>query len=144
MQRLHAAGFDRLLPQLEQPVLGICLGMQLLFARLEEGEASGLGVLDDTVHRLSAAPGRPVPHMGWNRLKRLREDPLLDGIMHDDYVYFVHSYAAPVSGSTLATTQYGAEFASVVRCRNFWGAQFHPERSAGPGARVLQNFLRLQ
>ncbi len=118
--------------------------MQLLFARLEEGDASGLGVLSDTVHRLSAAPGRPVPHMGWNRLQRLREDPLLEGITDDDYLYFVHSYAAPVSNSTLAVTRYGSEFASVVRCRNFWGTQFHPERSAEAGARVLQNFLGLQ
>lgn len=144
MHRLHAAGFDQVLLQLEQPVLGICLGMQLLFAKLEESHVSGLGVLDDTVHRLNAAPGRPVPHMGWNRLKRLRDDPLLDGITDDDYVYFVHSYAAPVSGSTLAATHYGADFASVVRCRNFWGAQFHPERSAEPGARLLENFLGLQ
>ena len=144
MQRLRAAGMDILLPRLEQPVLGICLGMQLLFARLEEGAASGIGVLDDTVRRLYAAPGRPVPHMGWNRLNRLRDDPLLEGVANDDYVYFVHSYAAPVSASTLAATHYGDEFASVVRCRNFWGTQFHPERSAEPGARVLENFLGLE
>ena len=144
MQRLHTAGFDRVLPQLEQPVLGICLGMQLLFAKLEEGQTNGLGVLDETVHRLDAAPGRPVPHMGWNRLQRLRDDPLLEGITDDDYVYFVHSYAAPVSGWTVTATCYGAEFSSVVRCRNFWGAQFHPERSAEPGARLLENFLGLQ
>jgi glutamine amidotransferase len=144
MQRLHKGGFGQVLPRLEQPVLGICLGMQLLFTRLEEGDANGLSILDDTVHRLEAAPGRPVPHMGWNRLKRLRDDPLLEGIAADDYVYFVHSYAAPVSSSTLAATLYGAEFASVVRRRNFWGAQFHPERSAEAGARVLRNFLELQ
>jgi glutamine amidotransferase len=144
MRRLQTTGFDEAVPRLSQPVLGICLGMQLLFKRSEENGARGLGVLPDTVQRLHAEPGRPVPHMGWNRLRRLRHDPLLEGIGDDDYLYFVHSYAAPVSNSTLASTDYGAEFAAVVRYRNFWGAQFHPERSAKAGARLLANFLRLQ
>lgn len=144
MRRLQVAGFDEVLPTLSQPVLGICLGMQLLFDRSEENAARGLGVLPDSVQRLHAEPGRPVPHMGWNRLRRLRDDPLLDGIGDEDYVYFVHSYAAPVSGCTLAATEYGTEFSSIVRNGNFWGVQFHPERSAAPGARLLGNFLRLQ
>lgn len=144
MRRLQSAGFDEVLPRLSQPVLGICLGMQLLFTRTEENSARCLGVLPHAVERLHAQPGRPVPHMGWNRLRRLREDPLLEGLGDEDYVYFVHSFAAPVSSSTLAATEYGAEFSAVVRNGNFWGAQFHPERSAAPGARLLANFLRLQ
>lgn len=141
MRRLRLAGLDRLLPELSQPVLGICLGMQLLFKRSEEGQADGLGVLPDTVQRLRAEPGRPVPHMGWNRLQRLRDDPLMEGIRDQDYVYFVHSYAVQACDSTVATTDYGERLSAVVRQGNFWGAQFHPERSGAAGARVLANFL---
>jgi glutamine amidotransferase len=144
MQRLRNSGVAALLPRLEQPVLGICLGMQLLFSRSEEGSTDCLGILPGTVQRLKAAPGLPVPHMGWNQLARLRDDPLLEGISADQYVYFVHSYAAPVCATTLATTEYGIAVAAVVRKDNFWGAQFHPERSAAPGARLLANFLRLE
>lgn len=144
MRRLQTAGFDKVLPTLSQPVLGICLGMQLLFERTEENSAHGLGVLPHEVQKLHAQPGLPVPHMGWNRMRRLRDDPLLEGLGEEDYVYFVHSFAAPVSASTLASTEYGSSFSAVVRNRNFWGAQFHPERSAAPGARLLANFLRLQ
>jgi glutamine amidotransferase len=144
MRRLRSAGLDRLLPGLEQPVLGICLGMQLLFERSEEGPADGLGVMPGTVQRMRAVPGRPVPHMGWNRLRPLREDALLAGLDEKDYVYFVHSYAAPVTAATLASAEYGAPFAAVARSRNFWGTQFHPERSGAAGARLLENFLRLR
>jgi glutamine amidotransferase len=143
MQRLRNSGVARTLPSLTQPVLGICLGMQLLFRRSEEGPADCLGLLPDTVRRLQPAPGRPVPHMGWNTLIPTRDDPLLEGIGADDYVYFVHSYAAPVSDMTLATTDYGSPLSAVVRRGNFWGTQFHPERSAEAGARILMNFLRL-
>jgi imidazole glycerol-phosphate synthase subunit HisH len=132
-----------LLPTLRQPVLGICLGMQLLFSRSEEGSTQCLGILSETVRRLRPSPGLPVPHMGWNQLAPLREDPILDGIARDDYVYFVHSYAVPVSDVTLATADYGIEVSAIVRKGNFWGAQFHPERSAATGARLLANFLRL-
>lgn len=144
MRRLQAAGFDKVLPTLSQPVLGICLGMQLLFDHTEENAARGLGVLPGSVQRLHSEPGRPVPHMGWNRLRRLHEDPLLEGIADEDHVYFVHSYAAPLCGFTLAAAEYGAEFSALVRNGNFCGAQFHPERSAAPGARLLANFLRLR
>jgi glutamine amidotransferase len=144
MQRLRSAGLATLLPSLRQPVLGICLGMQLLFQRSEEGSTDCLGILPETVRRLQPAPGLPVPHMGWNQLNPLRDDPLLEGIAPNDYVYFVHSYAAPVSAITLATADYGIPVSAIVRKGNFWGAQFHPERSAGTGARVLANFLRLE
>jgi glutamine amidotransferase len=143
MQRLHHSGVAALLPRLKQPVLGICLGMQLLFEHSEEGSTDCLGILPETVRRLRPAPGLPVPHMGWNQLEQLRDDPLLEGIAANEYVYFVHSYAAPVSGITLATAAYGIPVSAVVRKGNFWGAQFHPERSAATGARVLANFLRL-
>jgi glutamine amidotransferase len=143
MQRLRDRGVATLLPTLKQPVLGICLGMQLLFDHSEEGSTDCLGILPATVRRLQPAPGLPVPHMGWNQLAPLRDDPLLEGIAADEYVYFVHSYAAPVSSVTLATADYGIPVSALVRKGNFWGAQFHPERSAGTGARVLANFLRL-
>jgi glutamine amidotransferase len=131
------------LPSLTQPVLGICLGMQLLFQRSEEGNIDCLGILPDQVKRLQPAPGRPVPHMGWNQLAPLRGDPILEGISANDYVYFVHSFAVPVSDMTLASTEYGTALSAIVRRGNFWGTQFHPERSARSGARLLANFLRL-
>ena len=143
MKRLHATGLAEVLPTLQQPVLGICLGMQLLFKHSEEGAVDCLGIIPDTVRRLKAEPGRPVPHMGWNNLITLRGDPLLEGISESDYVYYVHSFAAPVSDITLARTDYGAQVSAVVRRGNFWGTQFHPERSATTGSRILANFLRL-
>lgn len=144
MKRLRESGVAALLPTLKQPVLGICLGMQLLFSHSEEGSTNCLGIIPAGVRRLTPAPGLPVPHMGWNQLNRLWDDPLLEGIGASDYVYFVHSYAAPVSGVTLATTDYGKAVSAVVRQGNFWGAQFHPERSAAAGARLLANFLRIE
>jgi glutamine amidotransferase len=143
MARLRAHGLISVLRTLTQPTLGICLGMQLLFARSEEGRAQCLGVLPDTVRKLNVAPGRPVPHMGWNQLEARRNDPLLEGIETKDYVYFAHSYAAPVLPATLASTDYSARFSAVIRRGNFCGTQFHPERSGRVGARLLENFLRL-
>jgi imidazole glycerol-phosphate synthase subunit HisH len=143
MKRLHAAGLTDVLPTLKQPVFGICVGMQVLFKGSEEGPVDCLGIIPDTVRKLRAAPGLPVPHMGWNTLVTLRDDPLMEGITASDYVYFVHSYAAPVSDVTLARTDYGAPVSAIVRRGNFWGAQFHPERSSLTGSRVLANFLRL-
>ncbi len=143
MQRLRQSGLAEVLPRLRQPVLGICLGMQLLFERSEEGMTECLGLLPGTVRRLKSAPGRPVPHMGWNQLTPSREDPLLEGIEPGEYFYFVHSYAVPVCEVTIAEVCYGEAFSAAVRRENFWGAQFHPERSAAAGARLLGNFLRL-
>lgn len=143
MRRLQASGIAEVLPQLQQPLLGICLGMQLLFNRSEEGEVDCLGIIPGAVRRLRPAAGHPVPHMGWNTLSRRRDDALLEHIEDHDYVYFVHSYAVSPSSATLATTDYGTEFSAVVRAGNFFGTQFHPERSAGAGARLLANFLRL-
>jgi glutamine amidotransferase len=143
MQRLRRSGVAQLLPSLRQPVLGICLGMQLLFERSAEGGTDCLGVLPGTVRRLEAAPGRPVPHMGWNQVAPTREDPLLAGIEPGAYFYFVHSYAAQAGDVTVAQADYGNAISAVVRRGNFWGTQFHPERSAAAGARLLANFLTL-
>jgi glutamine amidotransferase len=142
MQRLRDLQLDQCLTRLHQPVLGICLGMQLLYSQLEEGACAGLGLIAGTVSKLSAG-ALPVPHMGWNTCRRLQEDPLLAGMGADDYSYFVHGYAAALGPASLAATDYGGEFCAVVRQNNFWGVQFHPERSAGVGARLLQNFLAL-
>ena len=143
MRRLRYSGVAQLLPTLKQPVLGICLGMQLLFERSEEGMTDCLGLVPSTVGRLRAARGRPVPHMGWNQLLPAREDPLLEGIAPGEYFYFVHGYAAAVSPVTVAHVDYGEALSAVVRRGNFCGTQFHPERSAAAGARLLGNFLRL-
>lgn len=143
MERLRAAGIAETLARLEQPVLGICLGMQLLYGLSAEGGTACLGVLAGTVERLQPGAGLPVPHMGWNQLEPRVADPLLEGIRCGEHVYFVHSYAAPVSQETLATTRYGSDFAAIVRRGNFWGTQFHPERSGRTGAKVLENFLTL-
>lgn len=149
MTRLRAAGVDSLLPTLTQPVLGICLGMQMLFEASEEAAAGAtetrcLGVVPGRVRRMQAAPGLPVPHMGWNQLEPLQDDPLFDGIARGDYVYFVHSYAAPVGEYTLAAADYGGRFTAAVKRNNFRGVQFHPERSAAVGARLLGNFLSIR
>ena len=143
MLRLRAHGLHDLIPTLRQPVLGICLGMQLLFEASAEGDTACLGIIPGRAARLPAAPGRPVPHSGWNTLDIERDSMLLAGMDDGDYAYFVHSYALPVTSATVASTRYGAPFAACVEWRNFYGAQFHPERSAAAGARMLQNFLAI-
>ncbi|MEX0706554.1 MAG: imidazole glycerol phosphate synthase subunit HisH [Woeseia sp.] len=144
MARLHAAGLTGLLPELTQPVLGICLGMQLLAAASEEDDASCLGVLPGTARHLAASPGTPVPHMGWSRINKTGDHVLLDGIDDGSWFYFVHSYALPADASSIATATHGSEFCAVASSRNFHAVQFHPERSAAAGARLLDNFVRMQ
>jgi glutamine amidotransferase len=144
MQRLEGAGLIEPVRRFRRPVLGICLGMQLLFQLSAEGATPCLGVLGGTVERLQARPGLPVPHMGWNSLSLVRRDPLLEDIASGEYVYFIHSFAAPPSHATLATAHYGADVSAVVRKGNFWGTQFHPERSGPTGAKILANFLRIE
>jgi len=143
MRRLRDRGLAELIPQLQAPLLGICLGMQLLFEHSAEGDTPCLGVLAGSITRLTPAPGLPVPHMGWNTLAIRREDPLLANLTERDRLYFVHSFAGPLSGDTLASVNYGSELPAVVRRGNFLGVQFHPERSSTAGARVLRNFLSL-
>jgi glutamine amidotransferase len=142
MNKLRGAGLDQLIPVLKQPLLGICLGMQLLFDRSEEGPANCLGIIPGSVDKMTSVPGKPVPHMGWNQMTQVHDDPLLDGISSLDHVYFVHSFAAPTSGATVAITDYGVAFTAVTRKDNFCGTQFHPERSGVVGARILANFLK--
>lgn len=141
MDKLRAAGLDTLIPRLTRPLLGICLGMQLLFDASEEDDTPCLGIFTGIARRFVPEPGRPVPHMGWNQLHRRVDVPLLDGIDEGAYCYFVHSYALPVGDTTLASTRYGADFAAVAGHGNFLAAQFHPERSGTVGARLLENFL---
>jgi imidazole glycerol-phosphate synthase subunit HisH len=143
MARLRAADLVAGIRGLRQPLLAICLGLQLLYAHSEEDDAEGLGILAGSVRRLAASTARPVPHMGWNTCRTLRPDALLDGITATDYFYFVHSYAAPVGEHTTAVTDYGSELSAVARRDNFHGVQFHPERSGPAGARLLRNFLAL-
>jgi glutamine amidotransferase len=143
MSRLRATGFVDVIPKLTQPVLGICLGMQLLFADSEEEDTQCLGVIDARVRLLPQSPSLPVPEMGWNEIERVGDSPLLEGVPSGSYAYFVHSYAAPCGDYTRATADYGGAFSAVVEQRNFFGTQFHPERSSSAGARILQNFLSL-
>ena len=143
MARLEQQKLLGVLRELTQPVLGICLGMQLLAAYSEEQGARCIGITADTCTQLLARPGLPVPHMGWNRLTDIAAHPLLEGISADAHFYFVHSFAVPVSDTALARCHYGDTFAAVIGRDNFHGTQFHPERSAGDGARVLANFLRM-
>ena len=142
MRRLREAGLDKVVPKLQQPVLGICLGMQLLYEQSEERDTPCLGVIPGTATRFTPAADRPVPHLGWNRLQRYREGELLDGV-EDAWAWFAHSYALPVGPETLATAGYGDEFSAVVAHENFYGAQFHPERSGHAGTALLKNFLAL-
>ena len=123
---------------LTQPVLGICLGMQLLFERSEEDDAEGLGIIEGSVRKLEPQPGRPVPHMGWSKLD-VRADDI--GLASGDYVYFAHSFACDDGPHSIASASYGGTIPAVVRHDNFFGAQFHPERSGEAGARFLGAFL---
>lgn len=141
MDRLRNSGLDTLIPTLTRPVLGICLGLQLLFDHSEEDDTRCLGILRGTVRRFSVAPGRPVPHMGWNDVTATRESPLFAAVPDRSYFYFVHSYAAEVGDATIARTEYGWPFSAAVEAGNFLATQFHPERSGPQGARVLANFL---
>jgi glutamine amidotransferase len=141
MSRLRESGLDDFLPTTTQPLLGICLGMQLLYERSEEGDTACLGLLPGTVRRLRASPGRRVPHIGWNRLRTRGKDPLGAGL-DGEHAYFVHGFAAATdAGATVADCEHGDRFAALVASGRLCGAQFHPERSAEAGARLLQNFL---
>lgn len=149
MRRLDDSGLTALIPTLTQPLLGICLGMQLLYdasAEAAGGAAAtrGLGIVPGRVERLRASPEQPVPHMGWNQAELLTDDPLFAGMASGAYFYFVHSFAAPLSADTIAACDYGGRFTAAVRRGNFRGVQFHPERSAAAGARLLANFIALK
>lgn len=141
MSRLRELGLIQCIRELQQPVLGICLGMQLLFEKSDEDDTQCLGIIPGTLKKLRPSEGVRVPHMGWNTTTSLCADPLLAGLPEHPWFYFVHSYCAPIGAATLATCLHGEPFAAIVRQGNYCGAQFHPERSARSGARLLANFL---
>lgn len=141
MQRLRELGLVECLRALRKPLLGICVGMQVLYERSEEGDVECLGLLPGTVRRLRGAPGTRVPHMGWNALDAERASPLLDGIAPGTHAYFVHGYAVAADAHCVASVDHGDRFAALVQRGHVAGAQFHPERSAGAGAQLLRNFL---
>jgi glutamine amidotransferase len=143
MRRLKAAGLDDVIPTLRQPVLGICLGMQLLAQASEEDGAECLGVIPGTARMLSASPETPVPNMGWCPTS-INDHPLLDGIDDGSYFYFVHSYALPVADYSVATATHTDDFTAAFAFNNFYATQFHPERSSAAGARLLANFLGMK
>ncbi|MDR1332185.1 MAG: imidazole glycerol phosphate synthase subunit HisH [Tannerella sp.] len=144
MQYLRERGLDGVIRSLTQPVLGICIGMQLLCRRSEEGATDCLGVFDAEVKRF--APRRhedKIPHMGWNTLTNVRS-ALFDPSAEGQYVYFVHSYYVPTTADTVATTDYVQPFSAAMRRANFYAVQFHPEKSGAAGERILSNFLNLK
>jgi glutamine amidotransferase len=143
MGRLEALGLVEPLRAFPRPLLGVCLGQQLLFGDSDEGEAALLGLVPGRVRRLEPGPGLTSPHMGWSRLDIDGDDPLLDGVADGEWAYFVHGYVCPDGPATLARADYGGPVPAVVRSANRWGCQFHPERSAGTGARILKNFLEI-
>ena len=140
MKMLKESGLDTLIPQLKQPVLGICLGMQLMCNHSEEGDTKGLGIFNVNVKRFSN--NVKVPQMGWNTVKNLKSD-LFKNISEDDYMYLVHSYYAENCEEAIATSHYDIEYASALENDNFYGVQFHPEKSSKSGVQLLQNFLDL-
>jgi len=141
MTRLTTAGLVELIPNLRQPVLGICLGLQLLFTASEEDDATCLGVFPGKARLFESTPERAVPHMGWNQIQKTRNSDLLTGIPDGSHFYFVHSYAVEVTDDTLAVAEYGKSFTAIAERANFSATQFHPERSGQFGAQLLKNFL---
>ncbi|GKX54406.1 imidazole glycerol phosphate synthase subunit HisH [Leminorella grimontii] len=142
MNMLQERDLITLIKACTQPVLGICLGMQLLAARSEEGNVDTLGIIDAPINRMETG-GLPLPHMGWNRVTPLAGHHLFRGIDDDAYFYFVHSFAMPVCEATIAQSDYGGAFTAAVEQDNFFGVQFHPERSGQAGAQLLKNFLEM-
>ena len=141
MNCLKSAGLDKLIPELSQPVLGICLGMQLQAQFTEEGNQKGLGIIPVDVKRFNEE--LKVPQMGWNLIK-CNNNSLFEGLTEEPfYAYFVHSYYIPLNNSTIATTDYGVEFSAASQINNFYGCQFHPEKSGEQGLTILKNFIKI-
>jgi len=138
MQKLKESGLDTLVPQLKQPVLGICLGMQLMCNSTEEGNTKGLGIFDVDVIRFSNT--LKVPQIGWNQIRNFKSN-FFDGISDDSYIYLVHSFYAPICESTVCDTDYGIDYSTALQKNNFFGTQFHPEKSGVIGEKILMNFI---
>lgn len=141
MQYLRERGLDAAIKALTQPVLGICLGMQLLCSHSEENDTDCLGIFPNTVNRF-VSDDLKIPHMGWNTITHLRQ-PMFDGVAENSYVYFVHGYYVETSPEATAICNYGRDFAAAIQHENFYAVQFHPEKSGAVGARILENFLNL-
>ena len=140
MKMLLESGLETLIPTLKQPVLGICLGMQLMCNKSEEGNTKGLGIFDVDVVKFTSKV--KVPQMGWNTIYNLKSD-LFKEISENEYMYLVHSFYAPLCAETIATTNYELEYSSALENNNFYGTQFHPEKSGDIGEQILGNFLKL-
>lgn len=140
MRKLKSSGLDKLIPRLAQPVLGICLGMQLMCNSTEEGNTKGLGIFDVDVIRFSKQV--KIPQVGWNQISNLKSD-LFDGIVEQEYIYSVHSFYAPLCAATIAESLYDVTYSAALQKQNFYGTQFHPEKSSTKGAQILLNFLGL-
>jgi len=140
MEKLKSTGLDIIIPTLKQPVLGICLGMQLMCKYCEEGDTKGLGIFDCDVVKFDN--NVKVPQIGWNQIENLKSD-LFKGINENEYMYLVHSFYIPLNDEAIATTEYGIKYASALQEKNFYGVQFHPEKSSNAGALILKNFLEL-
>lgn len=140
MKMLLESGLDKLIPTLVQPVLGICLGMQLMCNKSEEGNTTGLGIFDVDVIKFTSKV--KVPQMGWNQIYNLKS-PLFQGVTENEFMYLVHSFYAPLCDEAVATTNYELEYASALQKNNFYGTQFHPEKSGDIGEEILGNFLKL-
>lgn len=142
MRALTNCGLAAVIPTLTQPVLGICVGAQLMCAGSQEGNTRCMGIFPTEVRRFKQTPEQKVPHMGWNSLMDLRS-PLFAGLTEDAYVYFVHSYYPQICADTIAVSHHGVDFSAALSRDNFFACQFHPEKSGAVGERILKNFLRL-
>ena len=142
MENLREAGLVDVIRSLRQPVLGICVGMQVMCRHSEEGNVDCLGIFDARVKRFEPAPDVKVPHMGWNRINNL-DSKLFKGLECGSYVYFVHSFYPELCPDTIATSKHGVMFSAALKYENFYGTQFHPEKSGDVGERIIENFLRL-
>lgn len=142
MNYLRKVGLDKVIPSLKQPVFGTCIGMQLMCRFSEENNTECMGIFDVDVKRFPAVPGVKVPHMGWNNILDYKT-VLADGLPDDAYVYFVHSYAAPVCEYTVASCEYVLPFSAMLQKDNFYAAQFHCEISGNAGQKIMENFLNI-
>ena len=141
VKMLKSTGLDTVIPKLTQPVLGICLGMQLMCEYCEEGDTTGLSIFDAKVVRFDNSV--KVPQIGWNQIYDLQSD-LFEGVNEKEYVYLVHSFYVKECEETICSTEYGVEYTSAIKKNNFYGVQFHPEKSSKAGEKILENFLKLE
>jgi len=139
MSKLKESGLDTLIPNLKQPVLGICLGMQLMCNSTEEGNTKGLGIFDVDVIRFENTV--KVPQIGWNQIRDFKSE-IFNGVTEESYIYLVHSFYAPICENTVSVTDYGVNYSTSLQKNNFYGTQFHPEKSSNVGEQILLNFLK--